>query len=227
MLLVKYIAHCGVCSRREAVEYIKQGAVTINGVTVTLPNTPVEETDAVKVNGKLVKPLEKVYLMLNKPKGYICSTADEQDRETVYDLLPAYKRFKLFTVGRLDKESTGLILVTNDGDWAQKLAHPRFKIQKEYQVLLNKPLDAVDFGQLKRGVRLFDGVTKPDKVVLHKNNVELTLVIHSGKNRIIRRIFEHLGYKVKELNRIAFGKYRLGTLKLGCYRQINANILYS
>lgn len=225
MQLVKYMAHAGICSRRDAVLLIRQQLVSINGVTVEELNTLVNEGDTVKVKGKVIKLEPKVYLMLHKPVGYICTNSDEQDRKTIFELLPAYKKVKLFTVGRLDKDSSGLLLVTNDGDWAQKLAHPSFEIKKEYQVVLNKPLDVVDYNQILRGVRLVDGMIRLDKVVLQKSKIHLRITLHSGKNRIIRRIFEHLGYKVRELKRVRFGSYVLEKLPVGCYRQINPNFL--
>lgn len=211
--------------RDDAVLLIRQLLVTINGVTVQELNTLVNDGDVVKVKGKVVKPESKVYLMLHKPTNYLCTNSDEKDRDTVFDLLPAFKKSKLFTVGRLDKDSSGLLLVTNDGDWAQKLSHPSFEIKKEYQVTINKPLDPVDYGQIIRGVRLNDGMVRLDKVVLQKSKVHLKIVLHSGRNRVIRRIFEHLGYKVKELKRIKFGNYHLEKLPVGCYRQISPNFL--
>ncbi len=219
------MAHSGVCSRRDAVLLIRQQLVTINGVTVQELNTVVHPGDIVKVKGKVIKPEGKVYLMLNKPEGYLCTNSDEKERKTVFDLLSAFKKVKLFTVGRLDKDSSGLLLVTNDGDWAQKLSHPSFEIMKEYQVKINKPLDHVDYGQILKGVRLVDGMVRFDKVVLQKSKVHLKMRLHSGKNRVIRRVFEHLGYKVQELKRVSFGPYNLEKLAPGCYRQINPNFL--
>lgn len=225
MQLVKYIAHAGVCSRRNAAELIKQGLVTLNGLCVEQLNTIVHEHDTVKVKGKVVKPEAHLYLMLNKPLGYICTNSDEQSRKTIFDLLPAYKKTKLFTIGRLDKDSSGLLLVTNDGDWAQKLAHPSFQIKKEYLVVLNKPLDSVDYNQVLKGVRLVDGVAQFDSVIVQKSKMHLKITLHSGKNRIIRRVFEHVGYRVRELKRIRFGPYKLEKLSPGCYRQISSNFL--
>ena len=228
MQLVKFMAHAGVCSRRDAVLLIRQRLVTRNGVIVDELNTVVDQkNDVIKVKGKVVRPENKVYLMLNKPAGVLCTNSDEKERKTVFDLLPAFKKTKLFTVGRLDKDSSGLLLVTNDGDWAQKLSHPRFEIKKEYQVVINRPLDPVDYNQLvTKGVRLVDGMVRLDKVVLQKSKIHLKITIHSGKNRVIRRIFEHLGYKVRELKRVTFGPYRLLKLPTGCYRQISSNFLY-
>jgi 23S rRNA pseudouridine2605 synthase len=225
MQLVKYIAHSGVCSRRDAVLLIRQQLVTINGVTVQELNTLVNPGDVVKVKGKVVKPEGKVYVMLHKPAGYLCTNSDEKDRKTVFELLTAFKKSKLFTVGRLDKDSSGLLLVTNDGDWAQRLSHPSFEIVKEYRVTINKPLDHVDYGQILKGVRLMDGMVRFDKVVLQKNKTHLKMVLHSGRNRVIRRVFEHLGYKVQELKRVSFGPYNMDKLAPGCYRQINPNFL--
>ena len=226
MQLVKYIAHAGVCSRRDAAKLVKQGLVMLNGVVVQELNTLVHEHDSVKVNGKIVKPRDKVYLMLHKPLGYLCTNSDEKDRKDVFDLLPAYKKEKLFTVGRLDKESSGLLLITNDGDWAQQLTHPSFEIRKEYRIMLDKPMDEKDYVRLQKGVRLKDGFIKPDGVILQKSRIHLKIVIHSGKNRIIRRIFEHLGYTVRELTRLSFGNYELGKFPVGTYRQVSPNILY-
>ncbi len=223
--LVKYLAQAGISSRRDAVELIKQGLVTLNGVVVEQAQTLVNPGDSVKVNGKLIKPQEKIYLMLHKPVGYLCTNSDEEGRKTVFDLLPQYKKIKLFTVGRLDKDSSGLLLITNDGDWAQRLSHPSFEIMKEYQVTLNKPLDHVDHGQIVKGVRLVDGMVRFDKVVLQKNKTHLKMALHSGRNRVIRRVFEHLGYKVQELKRVSFGSYHLEKLASGCYRQVSPNFL--
>lgn len=225
MQLVKYIAHSGVCSRRDAVLLVRQQLVTINGVVAQELNILVSDTDVVKVKGKIVKPEGKVYLMIHKPAGYLCTNSDEKDRKTVFDLLQSFRKVKLFSVGRLDKDSSGLLLITNDGDWAQRLSHPSFEVVKEYHITINKPLDHVDYGQISKGVRLVDGMVRFDKLVLQKNKTHLKMRLHSGRNRVIRRVFEHLGYKVQELKRVTFGPYNLEKLTVGCYRQINPNFL--
>ncbi len=225
MQLVKYIAHAGVCSRRDAVLLIRQELVALNGVTVVELNTLVHQGDVVTVKGKAIRPERKVYLMLHKPEGYLCTNADERDRKTVFDLLPAFKRVKLFTIGRLDKDSSGLLLLTNDGDFAQKLAHPSFAIKKEYRATLDKPLSQEDYVSLNKGIRLVDGTVRFDKVIVQKNRTHVALTLHSGKNRVIRRVFEHLGYKVIALKRVRLGNYRLEKLPVGCYRQIKPDFL--
>ncbi|MFI5156057.1 MAG: pseudouridine synthase [Chitinophagales bacterium] len=224
--LNKYIAHSGVCSRRDAAQLIKEGKVELNGKPVTEPGTRVSTRDLVKVNGKKVTPSRNfVYILLNKPKDYITTTEDPQGRKTVLNLIKNATTERVYPVGRLDRNTSGVLLLTNDGDLAQKLAHPKHEVKKIYHVVLDKPLTRGDFEKIALGVELEDGVARVDAVAYGeaKDRTELGLEIHSGRNRIVRRIFEHLGYDVRGLDRVVYagltkknvprGKWRLLTEK--------------
>ena len=225
--LNKYIAHSGVCSRRDAAELIKQGKVTVNGQPVTEPGTKVVPTDTVKVDGKKVTISHNfVYILLNKPKDYITTTDDPQGRRTVLDLIRHATPERVFPVGRLDRNTSGVLLLTNDGDLAQKLAHPSHEIKKIYHVVLDKPLTKADFDKIIGGsITLEDGPAMVDVLAYAdpKDRTQIGLEIHSGRNRIVRRIFEHLGYDVRGLDRVMYagltkknvqrGKWRLLTEK--------------
>lgn len=225
--LNKYIAHSGVCSRRDAAELIKLGKVTVNGKLVTEPGTKVMPADMVKVNGKKVTISHNfVYILLNKPKDYITTTDDPQGRKTVLQLIRQATPERVFPVGRLDRNTSGVLLLTNDGDLAQKLAHPSHEIKKIYHVVLDKPLTKADFDKIiGGGIVLEDGPAQVDVLAYAdpKDRTQIGLEIHSGRNRIVRRIFEHLGYDVKGLDRVMYagltkknvqrGKWRLLTEK--------------
>ena len=225
--LNKYIAHSGVCSRRDAAGLIKEGKVTVNGQPVTEPGTKVVPTDTVKVNGKKVTISRNfVYILLNKPKDYITTTDDPQGRKTVLDLIRQATPERVFPVGRLDRNTSGVLLLTNDGDLAQKLAHPSHEIKKIYHVVLDKPLIKADFDKIIGGqIVLEDGPALVDVLAYAdpKDRTQIGLEIHSGRNRIVRRIFEHLGYDVRGLDRVMYagltkknvqrGKWRLLTEK--------------
>jgi len=225
--LNKYIAHAGVCSRRDAAELIKEGKVTVNGKPVTEPGTKVIATDTVKVNGKKVTMSRNfVYVLLNKPKDYITTTDDPQGRKTVLDLIRQATPERVFPVGRLDRNTSGVLLLTNDGDLAQKLAHPSHEIKKIYHVVLDKALTKADFDKIiGGGIVLEDGPAQVDVLAYAdpKDKTQIGLEIHSGRNRIVRRIFEHLGYDVRGLDRVMYagltkknvqrGKWRLLTEK--------------
>ena len=225
--LNKYIAHSGVCSRRDAAELIKQGKVTVNGKPVTEPGTKVLPSDTVKVNGKKVTISHNlVYILLNKPKDYITTTDDPQGRKTVLDLIRHATAERVFPVGRLDRNTSGVLLLTNDGDLAQKLAHPSHEIKKIYHVVLDKPLTKADFEKIIGGeIVLEDGPAVVDVLAYAdpKDRTQIGLEIHSGRNRIVRRIFEHLHYDVRGLDRVMYagltkknvqrGKWRLLTEK--------------
>lgn len=225
--LNKYIAHAGVCSRRDAADLIKQGKVTVNGHPVTEPGTKVQPSDTVKVNGKkVVISRNFVYILLNKPKDYITTTDDPQGRKTVLDLIRHATTERVFPVGRLDRNTSGVLLLTNDGDLAQKLAHPSHEIKKIYHVVLDKPLTKTDFDKIiGGGITLEDGPAQVDVLAYAepKDKTQIGLEIHSGRNRIVRRIFEHLGYDVRGLDRVMYagltkknvqrGKWRLLTEK--------------
>jgi len=225
--LNKYIAHAGVCSRRDAADLIKEGKVTVNGKPVTEPGTKVVATDTVKVNGKKITMSRNfVYILLNKPKDYITTTDDPQGRKTVLDLIRNATPERVFPVGRLDRNTSGVLLLTNDGDLAQKLAHPSHEIKKIYHVVLDKPLTKADFDKIIGGsIVLEDGPALVDVLAYAdpKDKTQIGLEIHSGRNRIVRRIFEHLGYDVRGLDRVMYagltkknvqrGKWRLLTEK--------------
>lgn len=207
MRLNKYIAHAGICSRRKAADLVKGGFVKLNGVVEKNPAIVVEEGDRVEYMGKLVKPISKqYYLLLNKPKNIITTMQDERGRKTVWDIVQSKVDTKIYPVGRLDRNTTGLLLMTNDGELIQKLSHPSKGVKKIYEVVLNKALSQEDIDAIAKGVELEDGVAEVDVVSyiqeMPPNHIGIEL--HSGKNRIIRRIFEHLGYEVVKLDRVYF-----------------------
>jgi 23S rRNA pseudouridine2605 synthase len=236
--LNKYIAHGGICSRRDAADLIRQGKVTVNGKPVTEPGTKVLPTDMVKVNGKKVTMSRNfVYVLLNKPKDYITTMEDPQGRRTVLDLVRAATTERIFPVGRLDRNTSGVLLLTNDGDLAQKLAHPSHEIKKVYHVTLDKALTKADFDKIVGGVTLEDGLAHVDVLAYAdpKDKTQVGLEIHSGRNRIVRRIFEHLGYDVRGLDRVMYagltkknvqrGKWRLLTEKeIRILKYLNSSI---
>jgi len=207
MPLNKYIAHSGVAGRREAAEIVKKGLVKVNGEVIISPGHKVASTDDVKVNGKkifLAKNL--VYILLNKPKDYITTTDDPQNRKTVLDIISRATPERVYPVGRLDRNTSGVLLLTNDGELAQKLTHPSNEIKKVYHVTLNKNLTLNDFERIIKGVVLEDGPANVDVLAYAdmKDKSQIGVEIHSGRNRIVRRIFESLGYDVKNLDRVVF-----------------------
>ena len=207
MPLNKYIAHSGVAARREAADMVKQGLVKVNGETVNEPGYKVSPKDEVKVNGKkifLAKNL--VYILLNKPKDYITTTDDPQGRKTVLDIIARATTERVYPVGRLDRNTSGVLILTNDGELAQKLTHPSNEVKKVYHVTLNKPLDKKDFEQILKGVTLEDGPAQVDVLAYAdmKDKTQVGVEIHSGRNRIVRRIFEKMGYDVRNLDRVVF-----------------------
>lgn len=221
MTLNKYLAHAGVSSRRDAAEVIKAGKVKVNGEVMTTPGYRVQPEDKVTFEGKAMKPeIKKVYILLNKPKGYITTTDDEMDRRTVMELVQAVEAERLYPVGRLDRNTTGLLLMTNDGDLAQRLTHPKYEAKKIYQVGLDKPLTKADFEKLATGVELEDGPARPDKLAYLDNPSELGLEIHSGRNRIVRRMFEALGYSVAKLDRVMFAGLTKKNVPRGEWRHL-------
>lgn len=207
MPLNKFIAHAGVAARREAAELVKKGMVKVNGQVITEPGHKVTPQDEVKVNGKKIF-LQKnlVYILLNKPKDYITTTDDPQGRKTVLDIIKHATTERVYPVGRLDRNTSGVLLLTNDGELAQKLTHPSHEIKKVYHVTLNKPLDKKDFDTILKGIILDDGPASVDVLAYAdlKDKTQVGVEIHSGRNRIVRRIFEHLGYDVKNLDRVTF-----------------------
>ena len=207
MRLNKYIAHAGVCSRRKAGDLVKNGFIKVNGKVEKNPAIEVTDEDTVEYMGKVLKPVSnQYYLLLNKPKNVITTMEDERGRKTVWDIVKEKVDTRIFPVGRLDRNTTGLLLLTNDGDLIQKLSHPSSKVKKIYEVILNKPVEQKDIEAIAKGVMLEDGKADVDTVSyiqeLPPNHIGIEL--HSGKNRIIRRIFEHLGYEVVRLDRVYF-----------------------
>lgn len=224
MPLNKFIAHAGICGRREAADIVKKGLVKVNNETVTEPGHRVSARDEVKFNGKkifLAKNL--VYILLNKPKDYITTTDDPQKRKTVLDLIRNATKERVYPVGRLDRNTSGLLLLTNDGELAQKLTHPSNEVKKVYAVTLNKPLEKKDFDQILKGVVLEDGPASVDVLAYadSKDKTQLGVEIHSGRNRIVRRIFESLGYDVKNLDRVIFAGLSKKNIERGKYRFLN------
>lgn len=219
--LNKFIAHSGVCSRRDAAELVKSGKVKVNGELVTEPGFKVRDTDEIKVNGKKVT-LQKnmVYILLNKPKDFITTTSDPQGRQTVLQLIQNATNERVYPVGRLDRNTTGVLLLTNDGDLAQKLSHPSYEIKKIYEVRLDKPLAKKDFEAIANGITLEDGFVAPDSMAYAdaKDKAIIGIEIHSGRNRIVRRIFEHLGYDVKNLDRVLYANLTKKNVERGKWR---------
>ena len=221
MPLNKFIAHSGVAARRDAAEMVKKGLVKVNGKLVTEPGHKVTAADDIRVNGKkifLAKNL--VYILLNKPKDYITTTEDPQGRKTVLDLIRRATTERVYPVGRLDRNTSGVLLFTNDGELAQKLSHPSNEIKKVYHVTLNKPLDKKDFDKILKGVMLEDGMATVDVLAFAdiKDKTQIGVEIHSGRNRIVRRIFEFLGYDVRNLDRVTFAGLTKKNVDRGKYR---------
>ncbi|QEH40690.1 pseudouridine synthase [Chitinophaga sp. XS-30] len=221
MPLNKFIAHCGICSRRKAVDYIKEGKVLVNDEKIIEPAFKVTAKDVVKLNDKRIYIQKNlVYVLLNKPKGYITTTDDPEGRRTVMELVEEAAEERLFPVGRLDRNTSGLLLLTNDGELAQKLAHPKHNIKKIYHVELDKPLTKADFETIIAGVTLEDGVALVDALgyVDNKDKKQIGIEIHSGKNRIVRRIFEHLQYQVEKLDRVMYAGLTKKNVNRGKWR---------
>ncbi len=219
--LNRYIANSGICSRRKADELIEAGVISVNGVPISELGHKVDPyKDEVRYNGELLKREKKVYVLLNKPKDYITTTDDPQERKTVMQLVEKASRERIYPVGRLDRNTTGLILMTNDGELADKLSHPRNGITKIYHVELSKNLSQGDFNKIEFGLELEDGIIKPDNIsyVAGASKKEIGIQIHSGKNRIVRRIFEHLGYDVVKLDRVVYGNLTKKDLPRGRWR---------
>ena len=217
--LNRYIAQSGLCSRREADELIADGKVTVNGVVVTEMGTKVQPTDEVCVNESRVVSEKKVYILMNKPKGYVTTVEDEHAAKTVMDIVKGACAERIYPVGRLDKNSLGVLLMTNDGDLTKTLTHPSYEKRKVYQVTLDKPLTKADMGQIVEGITLEDGFIQADEVsYVNESKKEIGIEIHSGRNRIVRRIFEHQGYTVTKLDRVLFAGLTKKNLKRGQWR---------
>ncbi len=221
--LNKFIAKCGVCSRRKAAELVKKGLIKVNHLDVREPFIEINEDDLVEYDGKTLEPeTTLVYLLLNKPKDVITTTNDERGRRTVLDLIKVKGKERLYPIGRLDRYTTGLLLLTNDGELTTKLSHPSHEVKKEYLATLDKPLASKDFEQILQGLTLEDG---PAPVLglnyhhpRHKN--EIKIAISMGRNRIVRRIFEHLDYEVKALDRTYYAGLTKKGLPRNAYRHL-------
>ncbi len=222
MYLFKYLSKCGVCSRRKIADLIKLGNIRVNGKFERDLFYLVQDDDVVEYNNNVLQPPQLIYLLLNKPKDFLCTLDDPRGRRSVLDLIDDKSFGRIYPIGRLDRMTTGLIILTNDGDLTQKLAHPKYEIPKGYRVALDKFFDKRDFEKLLKGLKLEDGLISVDKLSFvvgqKKNNVEL--VIHSGRNRIVRRIFEHLGYKVKKLDRFYYAGLTKKGLPLSKWRRL-------
>ncbi len=220
MRLNRFIANSGVCSRREADTYITAGLVTINGKQVTELGTRVMPNDLVRFDGKRLTAEKKVYLLLNKPKDYVTTTDDPNADKIVMDLIRNACEERIYPVGRLDRNTTGLLLFTNDGDLSKKLTHPSHRMRKIYQVSLDKPVTKAHMEMIAEGIQLEDGPISADAIsyVNPEDKTEVGIEIHSGKNRIVRRIFEHFGYRVKKLDRVLFAGLTKKNLPRGKWR---------
>ncbi len=219
MRLNRFLAQSGICSRREADDFITAGLVSVNGRIVTELGTKVLPTDEVKFNDSRVEGEKKVYLVLNKPKGYVTSLDDPHAAKTVMELVAGACQERVYPVGRLDKNSLGLLLFTNDGDLTKQLTHPSYHKKKIYQVTLDKPLTRADMDRIAEGVTLEDGEIFADEIsYVKENKQEIGIEIHSGRNRIVRRIFEFLGYTVTKLDRVYYAGLTKKNLKRGAWR---------
>ena len=220
--LNKFLANAGVCSRREADEFIQAGLVTVNGEVVTELGTKILRTDEVKFHDAPVTLEKKVYVLLNKPKDYVTTSDDPQQRKTVMDLVKDVCPERIYPVGRLDRNTTGVLLLTNDGDLASKLTHPKFLKKKVYHVHLDKNLTSHDMDQIREGIQLEDGEIKADAIEYadDRDKSQVGIEIHSGKNRIVRRIFESLGYRVTKLDRVQLAGLTKKNLRRGDWRYL-------
>jgi 23S rRNA pseudouridine2605 synthase len=220
--LNKYIANAGLCSRREADGLIESGQITINGKVITEMGHQVNPGEVVKYGNRVLNPEKMVYILVNKPKDYITTTDDPEGRHTVMELIAGACKERVYPVGRLDRNTTGLLLLTNDGELAEKLMHPSNEIQKIYQVELDKPITQEDFDKIKAGFDLEDGPIKPDDLaIVTPDAMVVGIEIHSGRNRIVRRIFESLGYEVLKLDRTVYGGLTKKELPRGKWRFLN------
>jgi len=221
--LNKFLANAGICSRREADEYIQAGVISVNDVIVTELGTKVMHSDKIMFHNQPIRSERKVYLLLNKPKDCVTTSEDTHDRLTVLDLVKNACSERIYPVGRLDRNTTGVILLTNDGDLASKLTHPKYEKKKIYHVALDKPLEAPDFESILGGVVLDDGKIAADSLEFVKDGdmKQVGIEIHSGQNRVVRRIFEKLGYKVIRLDRVYFAGLTKKSLPRGKYRFLN------
>lgn len=224
MPLNKYIAHCGICSRRDAVELITGGKVKVNKTVITEPGFKVSNDDEVIYNNRKVFVTKNlVYILLNKPKDYITTSDDPQGRKTVLQLVATATNERVYPIGRLDRNTSGVLLLTNDGELTQKLSHPSYEITKIYEAKLDKPLVKADFDKILKGLKLEDGEIHVDSLAYadSKDKSIIGIELHSGRNRIVRRIFEHLGYDVKGLDRVMFANLTKKNVERGRWRYLS------
>lgn len=224
MPLNKYIAHAGICSRRDAADVVRSGKVVVNGQKVLEPGFKVKDSDEIKVQGKKIFAQRNlVYILLNKPKDFITTTEDPQGRKTVLDIVKSATTERVYPIGRLDRNTTGVLLLTNDGELAQKLSHPSYEIKKIYEVTLDKQLTKAHFDTIAGGITLEDGFVQPDALAYPdaKNKHIIGIEIHSGRNRIVRRIFESLGYDVKGLDRVMYANLTKKNVERGKWRYLS------
>lgn len=219
----KFLAQGGTCSRREAEKFIVAGAVTINGKVVTDLSYKVASSDLVKFNGQTIRGEKKKYILLNKPKDFITTTSDDRGRKTVMQLIEKACKERVYPVGRLDRNTTGLLLFTNDGDLAKKLIHPKHSVRKIYHVTLNKKLSKHHLSSISKGVVLEDGLAPVDEVSFIDGapHNQIGIELHIGRNRIVRRIFESLGYEIVHLDRVVFGNLTKKDLKRGSWKHLD------
>ncbi len=223
MRLNKYLAHSGICSRRQAVDIIKSGKVRVNGTVETNPAYEVAPKDLVEYNGKKIRPNRNfVYVIMNKPKNVVTTTSDEKSRKTVLDIIQPKIKERIYPVGRLDRLTTGLLLLTNDGDLAEKLTHPKYGVKKRYHVVLNKPVSSEHLEAIRLGLELEDGIALVDDLdwIVGSDKSEVGIELHIGKNRIVRRIFQHLGYEIIKLDRVFYGGITKKDLPRGWFRHL-------
>ncbi len=204
--LNRYVANAGVCSRRDADVLIAKGEITVNGKVVSQMGITVSIKDDVRYNGKRLNPEEKVYVLLNKPKDYVTTVEDKHVKRTVMDLVSDACEQRIYPVGRLDKQTTGLLILTNDGELTKRLTHPKYEAKKIYHVFTDKPVFVSHLEQLASGITLEDGPIHADAIsfVDKDDKTQVGIEIHSGRNRIVRRMFEHFGYRVNKLDRVYF-----------------------
>jgi 23S rRNA pseudouridine2605 synthase len=220
--LSKYLAQAGIASRRKVVDIIKSKVVTVNGVMINEPGFKVNPNDCVRVQDTLIRSEEKIYLLLNKPKNCITTVSDDLGRHNVINLIAQDVKQRIYPVGRLDRNTTGLLVLTNDGDLALKLSHPRFEVEKVYHVQLDKALTRADMNKIINGLQLEDGFIQVDAINYFPDRSKQNVIValHSGKNLIIRRIFEHLGYDVRKLDRASYAGLTKSRLEVGQWRHL-------
>jgi 23S rRNA pseudouridine2605 synthase len=221
--LNKYISHSGVCSRRKAADLVKEGKIKVNDEVERNPAYEVKSGDRVTFKGKLLAPEKKlVYILMNKPKNVVTTTQDEKSRKTVLDIVGPKIKERIYPVGRLDRNTTGLILLTNDGDLAGKLSHPSNNVKKRYHVILDRVVKEEDLKRIREGVELEDGVALVDDIdwIIGSDGSEIGIEIHIGKNRIVRRLFESLGYEVEKLDRVYYAGLTKKDLPRGWFRHL-------